>query len=78
MTEKAGYQSEFKAPEFLAFDRLIKDNQWLIKIRFFYTFFVAVFYIVLNLTRETNPVKLRDLTLIMGLVLLVCLLPGYH
>jgi len=70
MVEKQGYQSEFKAPEFLAFDRLIKDNQWLIKIRFFYTFFIAVFFIILNLTRETHPVKIRDLSLIMGLMIL--------
>ncbi len=68
MEEKQEYKSNFKAPEFLAFDRLIKDNQWLIKIRFFYTFFVAVFFIILNLANEQNMISLRNLSLILTLM----------
>ncbi len=70
MEEKQEYKSNFKAPEFLAFDRLIKDNQWLIKIRFFYTFFVAVFFIILNLTTEKDMIRIRDLSLILGLMVI--------
>ncbi len=70
MEEKQEYKSNFKAPEFLAFDRLIKDNQWLIKIRFFYTFFVAVFFIILNITTEKDMIRIRDLSLILGLMVI--------
>ncbi|MEN8223391.1 MAG: GGDEF domain-containing protein [Acidobacteriota bacterium] len=68
MKDNQEYKSDFKAPEFLAFDRLIKDNQWLMKIRFFYTFFVTVFFIILNLTNETDAVKIRELSLVLGLM----------
>lgn len=70
MDERQEYKSNFKAPEFLAFDRLIKDNQWLIKIRFFYTIFVSIFFIILNLTSETNMVRIRELSLILGLMVI--------
>ena len=70
MEEKQGYKNEFKAPEFLAFDRLIKDNQWLIRIRFFYTFFISIFFIILNLTNNDNTVRIRDLSLILGLMII--------
>ncbi|MCK5222428.1 MAG: diguanylate cyclase, partial [Candidatus Aminicenantes bacterium] len=70
MDEREEYKSNFKAPEFLAFDRLIKDNQWLIKIRFFYTIFVSVFFIILNLANETDTVRLRDLSLLLSLMVI--------
>lgn len=70
MDERQEYKSNFKAPEFLAFDRLIKDNQWLIKIRFFYTIFVSIFFIIINLTSETNTVRIRELSLILGLMVI--------
>ena len=70
MDERREYKSNFKAPEFLAFDRLIKDNQWLIKIRFFYTIFVSIFFIIINLTSETNTVRIRELSLILGLMVI--------
>ncbi len=70
MDEREKYKSNFKAPEFLAFDRLIKDNQWLIKIRFFYTIFVSVFFIILNLANETDTVRLRDLSLLLSLMVI--------
>ena len=70
MEEKQEYKSEFKAPEFLAFDRLIKDNQWLIRIRFFYTVFIALSFIIINLTGRKEMVKLLDLSLIIGLMVI--------
>lgn len=70
MEEKQEYKSNFKAPEFFAFDRLIKDNQWLIKIRIFYTIFISIFFIILNLTSETDTVRIRDLSLILGLMVI--------
>ncbi len=70
MEEKQGYKNGFKAPEFLAFDRLIKDNQWLMKIRFFYTFFISIIFIILNLTSDINRVSIRNLLLILGLMII--------
>ena len=70
MDERQEYKSNFKAPEFLAFDRLIKDNQWLIRIRVFYTIFISIFFIILNLTSETDTVRIRDLSLILGLMVI--------
>jgi len=70
MDEGRTHKNDFKAPEFLAFDLLIKNNEWLIKIRFFYTIFISAFFIILNLTNETNAIKIRDLSLILGLMII--------
>ncbi len=64
------YKDNFKAPEFLAFDRLIKDNQWLIRIRFFYTIFISVFFIIINLTKKSTNVSIKDLLLILSLMII--------
>ncbi len=70
MDEVRRYENDFKAPEFLAFDLLVKNNEWLMKIRFFYTVFISLFFIVRNLTSKTDTIKLWDLSLILGLMII--------
>ena len=70
MNEKREYEDRFKAPEFLAFDLLIKNNQWLIRIRFVYSIFISIFFITLKLTQRPDLVSLRDLSLVLGLMMI--------
>ncbi len=70
MGDEGEYKNNFKAPEFLAFDLLIKNNQWLLRIRIFYTIFISLFFLLLNLIKKNSFVKIRDISLVLGLMVI--------
>lgn len=61
--EKERFLNE-EIPEKLATDLIISKNKWLLKIRWLYTFFIFIFFLVYNFFSDSAYINYRDITLV--------------
>lgn len=77
MKEKEGIKTEFKAPDLLAFDLLVKNNQWLIRVRIIYSVLITLFFLTYRFIHPETDIIIRELLLIFILAVIGNLLSSF-